>query len=246
MRRFLESVVLLVSLLVPIAHAQTGPITVRYSGQTKDRHFQEVVLYAIDRILKFSKTNKLGIENSSDFVTDAIVYDSKDGFDHMVETSPGWPKGRKASQAYLGVSKNKTFYVVDWPVFKTVHPGEKISEYENLLTHELMHLFHVAYLKGDESKMGPLWFYEGLACLVAGQYIDSPLPKRARLHQILFTKQRNSYRDYAAILVAMTKVKPIVELLKHAPDADFGKQSEALLAASKGPSHDSKQVDGAI
>lgn len=69
--------------------------------------------------------------------------------------------------------------------------------------------------------MGPIWFYEGFACLVAQQFSDEPLPSNEKIREILASPEHGSYKLYSSILHELLHSMPIKDLLDHAHDSDF-------------------------
>jgi len=208
-------------------------VKIRFTKQTDDNVFEDAIDGSINRIIQFSMENNLGIQSAGEFVSYVRVYSSKEDFDRMILDSPDWPKNTLVPKTYVGVGQKKSLHVISWSGYSKIHPNDAYEDYRKLLSHELAHLLHVAYLKGNEDLMGPTWFFEGFACFVAGQYLGGKLPDHTTMIGAMSNPKRGSYRTYAAILNRLSKLKPIRYFLDHAADADFSEISESLLSSHK-------------
>jgi hypothetical protein len=194
---------------------------VRYVDSTLDEDFKKRLDDSIAKLLEFSEQEELGVRNVSAFVKEVVLYGSKTSFDSMITSSPGWPKGNPVPANYVGMGEKGIFHVVSWPVYKQIHPTDSVEDYQKLLTHELGHLLHIAALNGNEDDMGPLWFFEGLACLMADQYLDSKLPDHLKIESIIKSTERNNYQDYVSIVRVVNRKKSVRELIQLAKNKSF-------------------------
>lgn len=93
-----------------------------------------------------------------------------------------------------------------------------------LVAHELAHRFHVEILGGDEEAMGPVWFYEGFATLVAGQALDEGLRFESAQQALAAARDAASplvYRRYVAAVRYFAARLPVPELVARAGKPDF-------------------------
>ncbi len=204
-------------------------IKIEFSGSNYDAQIELTIHSSLRQIIEFSQVNTLGILSPQAFVKRAVIYSTKAKFDDMIRNSPGWPREVPVPPNYAGVGHDKTFHVVSWEAYQTIYPRENYEDYQKLITHELAHLFHVSYLNGQEDKMGPIWFYEGLPCLIANQYPDAILPENEDLREILKNPERGNYKTYVAILRALIKKKPLRDLLNEASQDNFSESVAKLL-----------------
>jgi len=200
-----------------------------------DASFRATLDRSLRTIVAFSAANDLGVHDARQFFSRAVVYGSKVSFDAMMRASPGWPKDKAVPRTFVGVGVGREFRVVTWAEYRRVHPDASHDDYQRLVTHELTHLFHIAVLGGDEDKMGPVWFYEGFACLVAGQYADAVLPPADTLREVLASRTRGSYRTYVAMLRVLASKGPIRELVRRASQPGFNHWAEARLLGPPPP-----------
>lgn len=196
---------------------------------TDQTEFKKLLDEAISDVLYFSEKENLQVNNVQAFVAKVVLYGSKTDFDKMISTAPNWPKATAVPKNYVGMGDNKTLHIVSWESYKTIHPEDTIEDYKKLLTHELAHLLHIAFLEGREDDMGPMWFFEGFACLVADQYPDSKLPNSARIREVLNAPERGNYKDYVSIMRKLNERKSVLDLLRDAKKANFTSQSMKFL-----------------
>lgn len=225
--RFPFNLLLLSLLLANIGFASEALLTVSFQGMKSDTKIEGEIKDAVDQILEFSHSNQLGIRTGEPFITKATVYGTKSSFDSFIEASPGWKAGAKVPATYVGFGEKRALFVISWTAYQGVHPSDSHSEYEKLIVHEIAHLFHAAYLKNNEDKMGPVWFYEGFACVVADQYKDATLPKD--FASVINSPERASYRDYVAIIRKLRKKYSVRELLDKASDKNFNSWAISAL-----------------
>jgi hypothetical protein len=98
------------------------------------------------------------------------------------------------------------------------------DSWSRLLAHEMVHRLHVELLGGNESAMGPQWFFEGFAVLGAGQNLDEGLVFRSAeeaLEAAHDSKSRQAYRRFVATVRYFSTRVPLAELVRRASDADF-------------------------
>lgn len=204
-------------------------VLIKYNKSDRNTEFEKQVQSAIGNIGVFSKQNGLYSEKLPEFVNEAILYGTKEAFDDFMKSQPDWPKNTDVPKSFVGVGESKKFHVVSWKVYKNIFPEATIDDYQRLITHELTHLFHISYLKGKEDNMGPIWFYEGFACLVAHQFSDEPLPTNEKIREILRSPERGNYKLYSSILHELLHTMTVKDLLDHAHDPDFSKKAEGHL-----------------
>ncbi len=207
--------------------AKVVTVKVNFHETKRDPKVERELIGAVNQILEFSNSNHLGVKKSEQFIAEADVYGSKFSFDKFIEASPNWKAGVKVPATYVGIGEKKKLFVVSWPVYQGIHPNDSRHEYGKLIVHESAHLFHVAYLKGDEEKMGPMWFFEGFACFVADQYREAVLPRN--FASVINTSERGNYKDYVAIFSELRKKYSVRELLDKAHDKDFNNWAISTL-----------------
>lgn len=212
------------------AHAKTP--TIQFVG-AHDKNFSRILDNSISTLLAFSKSHQLKVDRPESFVEKVILYETKESFDKMISDSPEWPKGNKVPATYVGLGQKKKFHVVSWEAYRKIHPNESISDYQKLITHELTHLLHIAFLNNQEDDMGPLWFFEGFACFVAEQYPDAALPSKEQLARILSDDKRGNYSDYVSVFRTLAKVKPITQLLLDAKSPKFSDWAKEKIMEKK-------------
>lgn len=97
------------------------------------------------------------------------------------------------------------------------------DDWTRALAHEIVHQLHVRILNGDETRMGPQWFYEGFATLGSGQMLGQSLEVRDLNEALRLTEAtgRGSYASYAAALRYFAARIPLPQLVEHAGLPDF-------------------------
>ena len=171
------------------------------NGNTDE--FKEIFYRALTRVLGFSKRHALGIFNPIEFIEDVYLFSQKSEFDENL-ISKGWPIEKLIPLTYVGLGQAKSIFLVSLPAYQKIFPENSEKDYENIIVHELAHLLHVAFLKGNEALMGPPYIYEGFACFVAEQYLEEPLPSMDEVRS-LCEDSSLSYPRMAAIFRKITE-----------------------------------------
>jgi hypothetical protein len=205
---------------------------IKFVGAT-DPKFNAIVQSATSEVLSFSKRHRLKIERQEDFVETVVHYESKAEFDKMISSHPNWQKGSMVPATYAGLGMKKEFHVISLRAYKKMHPSDTDDDYLKLLVHELAHLLHIAAIGGREDEMGPMWFFEGLACFAADQYPKSTSLPIQRIDEILSDTKRGSYAEYAAMLRGLTQKESIADLTKRASSKDFSAWVRRVLAEAE-------------
>lgn len=148
------------------------------------------------------------------------VYASKEAFDKkLIQMSNG--KMSSVPKTYVGVADKRILRVLAWPAYNKIHTKDSISDYEKLLTHEIAHQLHVDLLKGEESLMGPVWFYEGFAVLAANQYEKFEMNEREKMKAVILNSERGDYKSYGAVLRRLSKSMSLPALIEMAKQPEF-------------------------
>ena len=229
LNRISRLLVLVVMVVGAAAGTRSSTIPIAYFECARDTCYADTVAMCVGRVLDFSVVNRLGIRDAHQVAGWVQVYGSKLRFDQVMRSSPGWPPNVTVPRTYLGVAQDRVLRVVSWPAYHDVHPDHGKSEYHALIAHEIAHLLHVAAVNGRDQDMGPVWFYEGFAVLVAGQYLGHPLPNPNRMREILHSDKRGDYREYGALVRGLAARVPIAELLRRAMRPNFSTYVESVL-----------------
>ncbi len=100
--------------------------------------------------------------------------------------------------------------------------GIEENSFEKLLTHEMVHRFHIRLLNGDEDAMGPIWFFEGFAIYAAGQFSNSKLKlTENEIWEIVNSTVRGSYKKYGFIFRYFLEKIPLNEMIEQAREKNF-------------------------
>ncbi len=92
-----------------------------------------------------------------------------------------------------------------------------------LLAHEFAHLLHENLVGGKEELLGPRWFFEGFACLAAGQRLGRDFAGRpaAEVFEAVKVVGREQYPVYEAALRYFAAQVPLPQLVDHAGEDGF-------------------------
>lgn len=187
--------------------------------------FEEILLNAQKRLLIVAKKYEWSHILSKPLMTKAQIFDSKESYDEELHKLFPEAKEMKIPSTFTAGFKDKYFFAVSPEIYQ-----EKVPQYvepkfyEKLITHELAHKLHTQLVNGDEDKMGPIWFWEGFATLVSGQFEnDNTIISKAKMLKILSEPKRGSYKEYNQVIKHFVKLVPLPELVRRASKKEFKK-----------------------
>ncbi|MDX2462925.1 MAG: hypothetical protein QNK31_00305 [Porticoccus sp.] len=92
-----------------------------------------------------------------------------------------------------------------------------------LIAHEFAHLLHEAIVSGDEEKLGPRWFFEGFACMAAGQTLgrvfDTESPEQVL--EAVKLECRGQYAAFEAAVRYFCQRYDLADLVERAGNESF-------------------------
>lgn len=190
--------------------------------------FEKSFANAKNRLTVFAKENGWeSLIDAKSFIEKVEVFPTKGEFDNALKTlSNGQMKS--VPKNFVAVMDNRILRVVSWKTYQQVHPSETLQDYEKLLTHEMAHQLHVDILKGNENKMGPVWFYEGFAVLAAQQYESFKADSKS-MSEAISNAERGNYKVYGSILRKILKTKSLSTLVEEASKANFNSEVLKML-----------------
>lgn len=188
-----------------------------------DPEFEKSFVVAKQKLVVFARENGWeGIVTSKSFIEKVEVFPTKVEFDNALKTlSNGQMKS--VPKNFVALMDNRILRVISWKTYQQIHPDETLQDYEKLLTHEMAHQLHVDILKGDENKMGPVWFYEGFAVLAAQQYESFNTDSKS-MSEAISNAERGNYKVYGSILRKILKTKSLSTLVEGASKANFNSE----------------------
>lgn len=199
---------------------------IEIKGSLLDPEFERSFVVAKQKLAVFAREN--GWEDlitSKSFLEKVEVFPTKEAFDNALKNlSNGQMKS--VPKSFVAVMDNRVLRVIAWKAYQQIHPDETLQDYEKLLTHEMAHQLHVDILKGDQDRMGPVWFYEGFSVLAAQQY-ESFSADSNSMREAISNIERGNYKVYGSILRKILKTKNLSILVDGASKVNFN--SEVLM-----------------
>jgi hypothetical protein len=156
-------------------------------------------------------------------------------FETAIENLPTTFAGTVVERRLYLVSRQA--YRATWQTLYADWPWTDAT-YQQLLVHELAHRAHEAIAlsrAGSSDAMGPLWFFEGLAVVCAGQFDDQgPLLDRAGISAHLGPGHTPavSYPLYGQLVRSLLSMHDMETLLNRAAEPGF---PESLWSATPMP-----------
>jgi len=183
-----------------------------------------VILKSINNIRAYAKNN--GWENLSDdpvITTAEVVFDRKQLEKRLIEIF-NVPADTPMPPGLTAANNSKDLLLI-MPEEESKEYSKKFVEpgfYEKLITHELAHIFHIKTLNGDESKMGPIWFYEGFPVVVSRQLEHFQWsPSKTEVVEVIREPKRGDYRQYGWMVRKLLKKHDMKTLVQKAGATDF-------------------------
>ena len=199
------------------------PIILPKSLEIRREEFRQDFTNAQTRIRNFAKQNGWESLTESSFVKQIEIFDTKNDFDNRIRSLSPEEASLKIPKTFSACIENGIFFLVAPEIYEINYAdGREPDAYIKLMVHELAHRLHVAICKGDESKMGPIWFYEGFAIYAAKQLNeDKPKLSDAEIWSIVYKKDRGSYKSYNVVFRYFLKGKTLTNYLQKAGEPGF-------------------------
>ena len=177
----------------------------------------------------------------------AFIFDSKKGYDDFLRELYPEEKDAVIPKSFTAGFKDDVFFAVSPEIYREVAPQFFEPDfYEKLVCHELAHRLHTRIVNGNEEMMGPLWFWEGLATLMASQFENKTKKiDQKTIRSLLKSARRGDYRDYNALMKRFVKLVPLPELIRRSYREDFAtwllENANPKVSPSKTESADTSQ-----
>lgn len=200
-----------------------APLRLPASLEPRRAEFEGDLLEAQRRLVAFARKHGWTDLTSTPLMKSAEIYDKKSDYDeHLYELQPTL-RGKAIPKTFVAGIEHDVFFAVSPEIVDEVLPqGREKDSYVKLILHELVHRLHVRIVKGNEERMGPVWFYEGFAVYGADQYAAaSPQLTDDEIWKIVAAPERGSYFKYRTVVMHFLKRRKLQALLDHAGDADF-------------------------
>ena len=190
--------------------------------------FEATVQRAQERLYRFAQRYHWEHLLEEPLLREVRLFDSKTAYDEFLRTLFPEAKTMDIPKTFTAGFQDDVFFAVSPELYAKLVP--KMVEpdfYEKLICHELAHRFHTRLVNGNEEMMGPIWFWEGFATLVSGQFEHNTKSlDQKQLRELLESKVRGDYHQYNATVKHFLQVVPLPELVRRSYQNNF---SEWLL-----------------
>jgi hypothetical protein len=199
------------------------PVSIPKTLENRRKEFQSYVEAARNNINAFAKKYEWQNLTKDDFIDSVMIFDNKNKFNITLLKLAEADTLTELPQTYCAALEKRTLVAVSPEYYANVYPaGVESRYYEKLLTHEIAHRLHVRILNGHEEEMGPIWFYEGFAIFVAGQFSNSVINlNKEEMTDVMKDSVRGSYEKYSFIFRYFLKKVSLKELIIKAKDENF-------------------------
>lgn len=169
-----------------------------------------------------SKYGWEGLTNES-FADHAEIFATQNDFVARLKEMYGMEISQHLPKTVVAGLENRILLAVSPDEYLRIFPqGNENKAFEKLLAHEIGHRLHVRILNGNEEAMGPIWFFEAFAILVAGQFESAEI-ELSEVGTTISGTERGSYLKYGATLRYLLQFYSLKELVNRAGDPDFSK-----------------------
>ena len=206
------------------------PLVLPMSLESQRYELEQTLLAAQRRLRSFAIQYGWSDLIKENFADHAEIYDDKNKFDQRFLKLHGEDLSTKLPKAVSAALEKKVFISVSPKLYNQNYPeGIEERSFEKLITHEMAHRLHIRILNGNESAMGPIWFFEGFAIYAAGQFENyNPQMESTEIWEIIRSAKRGSYKKYGVVFRYFLKKASIQELIEHAGHKDFLKWLEKI------------------
>lgn len=187
------------------------------------KEFESYILNAIRNIKNFAHNYNWDTYAEKPFIDNAMIFDNKKDFDREFLMKAGVDTSIILPKTYVGTIEKRTLFLVTPEMYTEAFPeGIEKNSYEKLITHEFAHRFHIRVLKGEESRMGPIWFFEGFAVFAADQFSETKVNlSKKKIFEIMINPQRGNYIYYGKMFRLFEREVPLQQLVDSAQNENF-------------------------
>lgn len=199
------------------------PLRLSTSLECRRQEFESYLLEAQKRLRTFAYENAWDSFTDTPMMESSEIYATKKEYDdHLYSIEPSL-RGKPIPKTFTAGIEHGIFFAVSPEMCDEVFPeGKEKDSYIKLIQHELAHRLHVRLVKGNEERMGPVWFYEGFAVYAADQYTKvAPKLTEKEIWEVVNDSKRGSYLKYRTVMEYFLKKYSLQELVDHAGDKDF-------------------------
>jgi len=209
--------------------------TVLLSSSLEERReeFCDYLRSARHRLEQFAARHGWEYLTDKTFVDSWEVFDEKPEFDRRLLGLLELPGDTSLPATFSAALERRVLLTVSPELYLKNYPqGDESEAYSRLICHEMAHRLHIRILDGNEEAMGPVWFYEGFALFVAGQFANAfqPMPVDD-LRKLFAEEARGDYRRYAAAFRQLAgMVDSLADLLSWPAKPDFMHRITSLVS----------------
>jgi len=207
------------------------------TGRCPDTYRQLIARAVAEVVKRFERGN---VHVDSRAIEKAVFLTDSEEARALLSGVFGIPS-QQIPDTFCGTPDGATLYMVTEdiaePILRKLYPSIPWRggvEYFECVKHEITHMVHERWAneqKGTSDTMGPTWFFESLAILVAGQFPtlaeEAPL-EPGILKEILERSEheRISYTDFARVAYSLARSFDVRQMI----DAAADKRLQDLLA----------------
>ena len=193
------------------------------SLETRRVEFEDYLGKGIEIIDSFALQQGWEKHTRKSFIDRVMIFDDKKEFDRTLLQLAGVDPDLELPETYCAALEQRVLVLVTPEIYSRVFPeGLEEDSYSKLIAHEIAHRLHIIVLDGDEEAMGQVWFYEGLAIYIAGQFEKTELNlSRELMLEIMNNPERGDYRNYGYTFRYFAERNSLAELITKAGDENF-------------------------
>lgn len=207
-----------------IGDQQRIQIEVPVSLKAMEVKFRSSIERGEAELKKFAHQQGLSKFTDVNLVKRAVLLENKNQYDDLMRRSSNLPPDSKIPTSFVAIAEADVLWILPPEEVARLNPRDAKDPnfYSKLVAHELGHVLHVRALRGKETEMGPVWFYEGFAVAAANQYDDFAWPEyEEEFEQVIRDQARGDYRKYGAIFRKLLERHSMTELLTRAKEDDL-------------------------
>jgi hypothetical protein len=200
------------------------PIVLSQSLEGRREEFRQDMIKAQARLRVFANRNGWQKLTDAPFIKQVEIYDTKDGWDNRMRQFYATDAPAEIPKTFSAAIEKEVFFSVSPEVYFANYPDGRLEPdaFIKLMTHELAHRLHVRICKGDEERMGPIWFFEGFAIYAADQLnLNKPKLTEADIWSIVDAKERGSYKKYNVVFRHFLRGMSLPEYVEKAGEQHF-------------------------
>lgn len=215
------------------------PVSMNHNESIQYQKFYED---GVKILSDFAIVNGLGEYSQIPFIMEMKVFDRHDEFITTLSQRMQIEEDGILT-THCAIVHEGVLYIMTDQYYSEVYPqGIEPFSYSKLIAHELAHILHIRCLNGEASKMGPIWFREGLAIFASNQFSSTKTTlSKQHISKILSSNTKAYYLYFGQLVRKLLEKTNLLTAIAKAFQTGFSDWVKTLILSDELLNEDDSQ-----